>query len=711
MTTRDLLLEVGTEEIPARMVAGGAADLLSLTTAALAEAGLAPASGTTVFTPRRLAVLLAGVPEAQADREEVAYGPPVSAAFGPDGQPTKAALGFARSQGVDAADLLRLPGPKGGDVVAVRRQVKGRPTADVLAALLPATLARLAFPKSMRWNGNTGPFVRPVHWICCLFGGDVIPFEFCGVASGRAMRGHRFLFPDPVDVATPDAYRGVLAARGVVGTPEERLALIRAAMDAAEQEHGFRFVRVESVLQEVANLVESPVFGIGRFDADFLRLPREVLVSAMGSHLRFFAVEGADGRLVNAFGVVSNTAARDMAVVIRGNERVLAARLYDARFFHQHDLKAGIDAMAARLPERLFLKGAGDMAEKAVRVAALSARIADAAGLGADVNGHARRTAALCKADLMSSVVGEFPDLQGVMGTYYARAQGGPEEVAVAIAEHYLPRFAGDALPAGAAGAVVAVADRVDSIATCFDVGAIPSGSRDPLALRRQAIGLLKILVARAWPAVTVKSLFEGACKDAAALDAVLAFVGERFHGILTTDHDVPSDFANALLARYADVRPAELVAMAGALRDFAKGTEGFRDFLDSVFKRVGNILKQADDKLPGWRDAAAAEGLLETDADHSARLAVDLERNVEAARLAALGAYHHARESGAYGELLSALYSFKDPLARFFGTGRDGVPVLIEEDPSKRLARVAVLARVFALFDWFADFSRISTR
>jgi glycyl-tRNA synthetase beta chain len=258
---------------------------------------------------------------------------------------------------------------------------------------------------------------------------------------------------------------------------------------------------------------------------------------------------------------------------------------------------------------------------------------------------------------------------------------------------------------------VLAVADRIDSIVQCFNVGAVPTGSKDPLALRRQAIAVLKILAARSWSGVTLSSLL-GPCRDDAVRNAVVAFVGERFSGILTADLNVPTDFAAAVLAAdFAGARPADTVARAVSIRDFALEAEGFRDFLDSVYKRVLNLLKQADEKVPGWREAAQSRGLLDIDGDFDAALGHELEKLVESTRRHALGAYHRARESGVYHDLLAALYTFKDPLARFFGTGRDGVPVLIEEDELKRLGRLALLHRVFQLFGWFADFGRISTR
>lgn len=711
-TTRDLLLEIGTEEIPARMLDQGAADLRACVEQALASEGLAATGGRTFHSPRRLAVLLSGLPARQADREDIAYGPAVRAAFDAEGRPTKAAEGFARSQGVDPSLLERMNGPK-GEVVGVRKAVAGRDTLDVLADALPVALGRLAFPKAMRWASGTGPFARPVHWIVALFGDQVVPLTFCGIASGRSTRGHRFQAPEPVEVGCPDDWEGLLVARRVTVRPEVRRAAIDAALADAVREPGCTFLANDALKSEVANLVEDPNFAIGTFDPDFLNLPREVLVTAMASHQRYFAMQDADGRLLPRFGVVANNRTRDMAVVVRGNERVLAARLYDARFFWNQDLKSGIGAMAQRLPQRLFLKGAGDMAEKTTRVRDLAAALADAAGLDAAVRADTLRAAELCKADLMSNLVGEFPELQGVMGMYFARAAGESEAVAQAIREHYLPRFAGDDLPATPAGAVLALADRIDSIVACFRAGAIPTGSKDPLALRRQAIGVLKLLADLGFKGVTLARVLElaGLAVGDPVRDTVFGFFRDRFHGILTGDFDVPADFANALLDTRGDDRPADVITMAVALRDFARRTDGFTDFLDNVFKRVANILKQADDKVPGWRDAARAQGLLDIDAGAAGALETEVERGLDDARRAALGAYHAAMDSGDYDALLGAMYSFRDPLARFFGSGRDGVPVLIEGDEQKRLARLALLYRVFSLFNWYADFTRISTR
>ncbi len=703
---RTLLLEVGTEEIPARMLRGAATDLARLLEEALAAASLKCEGTKALWTPRRLAVLVQGVPARQPDREEVVTGPPVAVAFDATGAPTRAASGFAKAQGVQPEDLTRVPGPR-GEVVAVRRTIPGRDARDVLAEVVPEVLSRLTFPKTMRWDGNLGPFVRPVHWVCCLLGPDPVVFEFAGVRSGRATRGHRFLAPEPFDLMDPSRYVDELRQRDVLVDPGERRSRIRAEMARVESESGLRFVPDDALVEEVADLVEWPVFGVGSFDPSFLALPREVLVTAMASHQRYFAVEDALGRLAPRFGVVSNTRARDPAVVVRGNERVLAARLYDARFFYEQDLKTGLHRMSERLGERLFLKGAGDMAEKASRIAEVAVQLCESAGLDLDLH-YVRRAAALCKADLMSQMVGEFPTLQGVMGRYYALAAGEPEPVATAIEEHYRPRFAGDALPHSEIGAVLAVADRVDSIATCFDVGAIPTGSRDPLGLRRQAIGLLKILMDRAWRNITPGGLFSR-CRDDETREKAWLFVRERFHGILTEEYEVPTDFATAVLEAAQHRPPSETLAVAVAVRDFARETEGFRDFLETVFKRVFNIVRQADEKMPDWRDVARRKGLLEPEPD--LRLAHEYERGVQEAWIAACEARQRASEDGDYCALLQALYAFKGPLARFFGTGSEGVPVLIEPDEEKRVRRLALLWRILDQFGWLADFTKVSSR
>jgi len=593
-----------------------------------------------------------------------------------------------------------------------------------LAEVVPAALARLTFPKTMRWADGVGPFARPVHWICALLGDATVPFSFVGVTSDNQTRGHRFLHPNAVRVPSPQDYVSLMTELGVMVSPDARKAAIRSSMADAERSAGCCFLPNDALIDEVANLVEFPTLTLGHIDEDFLKLPREVLVTAMSMHQRYFAMEDSAGRLVPRFGVVSNTRAANMDEVVRGYERVLAARLYDARFFYRNDLQTGLESMGARLGERLFLKGAGTMAEKAVRLTRLAGHLCDAFKLGPAVKADAQRAAAFCKSDLMSAMVGEFPELQGVMGAYYAAARDERAEVATAIREHYLPRFAGDDLASSPAGAVLAVADRLDSVVTCFKAGAIPTGSKDPLALRRQAIGMLKTLIERRWVGSDLEGLVSWAEAGQSSplseegREAVLSFLMERFQGILTTEHEVPLDFTNAVLnangVRFSE--PHNVAARAIALRDFSARTVGFRDFLVNVFKRVDNILKKADTDAAGWREQALDRGLLGPWADGKksdclAGLKEDAEIVVEKARMAAFDDVRKAEKTGNYTALLDGLYRFKDPLARFFGSGQDGVPVLVCDDPDLRVARLALLERIMMLFRGFADFSKISTR
>lgn len=702
------LLEIGTEEIPARMILDALHDLARLIREALNTANLIPGTIRTYGTPRRLAILCEEVPLRQPDHEEVLTGPSVQVAFMPDGTPSRAAIGFARAQGVEPSMLERVKGPK-GDVIAVRRHITGKAAKDVLAETLPDLLGKLSFPKTMYWDAGLGPFVRPVHWVVALIGQEVIPFEFRGVSSGRVTFGHRFMAPEPVELHDAGEYEETLRDRFVIASFEERKRTILGEMEKAEKEIGCQFIKEEPLLDEVANLIEYPVFAVGSFDRGFLELPREVLVTAMQSHQRYFPATTMSGELTNTFGVVSNTKAKDMAVVIRGNERVLSARLYDAKFFYDSDKKTGLRSMRSRLSERLFMKDAGNMAEKTERIVKLALDICDEIGLDSNTKAVVAKAADLCKADLMSQMVGEFPELQGIMGSYYARELSEIEyEVAKAIREHYQPRFSGDALPSSVAGAVVALADRLDSIVSCFAVGAIPSGSKDPLGLRRAAIGVLRILIGISeFTQLTLPELLHGSAKD----ERLSAFFTERFHGILIDDYEIPTDFANAVedLLFSGPVPPKELVSRARALYEFASETEDFRDFLDNVFKRVGNILRQAEEKFPSWR--CSVSDLLDMDKDYCSLLEHPFEVAVEEARIKAMGTYQSARESGGYRDFLAALYSMKGPLAQFFGTGRDGVPVLIETDEAKRLARMALLERVFSQFSWFADFTRITSK
>lgn len=708
MNKKDLLLEVGMEEIPAGMVELGAQSLASKLCALFEREGLSYESVSTFYTPRRIAVLVMNVDVQQQDKVEIITGPLITVAFDADGNPTKAGLGFAKAHGKDISELLKVRGQK-GEVIGVEKRIKGRQTVSILSESIPDILSKIEFPKKMRWGDNLGPFVRPIHWICCLFGNEVVEFEFAGIRSGRKTRGHRFMAPKEIDIKEPQSYETALKSLCVVPRFDERQQSIISEMHSYEQANDVVFIKNDALLNEVSNLVEMPILVVGRFDKSFLSLPKEVLIEAMAAHQRYFAIEDRMHNLVNAFGVVSNTKARDMSTVVKGYERVLAARLYDARFFYEQDIKAGIVEMSHRLSERVFLKGAGTMADKRSRLVEMIGKLCKLLGLSEEIEAHARRAAFLCKADLMSGMVGEFPSLQGIMGMYYALEANEPNEVAVAIKEHYLPRFAGDVTPSSICGAILGVADRLDTLFTCFRLGVIGSGSQDPLGLRRQASGLLKILIEQAWQGVNMDSLFSIGDIGSDIKRCLLDFIRERFFGILASEYQVPSDIANAILENRDALEKDEpycLVKRACILRDFAYQTEGFRDFLENVYKRVSNILRKADTDFPEWRQQIASKGLTLKERDYSEDLPTDIDRSVEFQRLASMKVSRSDLK-----EVLVSMYAFKEPLARFFGSGRDGVPVLVASDPEIRIKRLALLYRIIEGFSWFADFSKISTR
>jgi glycyl-tRNA synthetase beta chain len=435
----------------------------------------------------------------QPDLQEEVVGPPVSAAFAADGSLTKAGQGFAAKNGVEPSALARreIAGKKGLYVVAVRSAV-GQPARGLLPALLAEVAASIAWPKSQRWGWGDVAFVRPVQWLVALFGGEVVPLSWAGIASGRHSRGHRFLADRTIEIAAPDHYIEALRAAHVVVDPDVRRDLVRAELARLERETGLKVRPDDELLEEVIHLGEYPVGVSGGFDPSFLEVPEEIIVTAMRNHQRYFALEHATGKLANRFATMMATVVKDPAVVQRGNEYVIASRLADAKFFFTEDRKKSFEQWNEKLASVVFQAKLGDRAKtlghKLRRIEAIVGVLAAQVACDRDV---ALRAAHLAKADLGSSVVGEFPELQGVMGKHYARLAGYPDGVALAIEEHYFPRGQGGALPSTVEGALVALADRIDTLVGCFAAGLAPSGSADPFGLRRAAIGVLAILLDR----------------------------------------------------------------------------------------------------------------------------------------------------------------------------------------------------------------------
>jgi len=703
----DLLLEIGGEEIPAKFLARALADLPGLVETRLREARLAYQSIRALGTPRRLAVVVRGLADRQPDLRERVVGPPAQAAFGPDGKPTKAALGFAQKNGVDPTSLEKaeVEGKKGFYVVA-QRFVAGQPAVEVLPGLLSELIGAIAWPKSMRWGWGEQAFVRPLHWLVALLDDRVLPVTFAGVRAGRTSRGHRFLAQGPVEIASVGAYVDALRAAHVVVDPDQRRDLVAAELRRVESDTGARVRPDDALLAEVTNLVEYPVGIAGSFDPAFLEVPEEVIVTAMRTHQRYFALEDRSGKLAPRFATIAGTVTRDAEVVRAGNERVLAARLSDARFFFREDLKKPLEEHGAKLDAVVFQAKLGAKADrighKIRRIEALVGALAERIRCDRAV---ALTAARLAKADLATGVVGEFPELQGVMGMHYARRSHG-DAVATAVVEHYLPRGAGGALPTTAEGALVGIADRIDTLVGCFATGLEPTGSADPYGLRRAAIAILQILLDRGpggerhqagsgWP-LDLDSLIElSAHTFAGAVDVTDTDCGElreffrgRLRGILVDEGLAALDVDAALGAGFTEPCDARLRA-----RDLAVVPGPARE----VFKRIANIL-----------DDAAHKG--EPMSGEIKPALFVAEGNVEWRLWKAYQAMHEridaALAAHRYRDLFVLLVELQPTVAAFFDKG--GVMVM-DPDPALRENRLTLLSQILAPFARVADFRQLS--
>jgi glycyl-tRNA synthetase beta chain len=611
---RDLLLEIGTEELPASFVreALEAAPAIARELLAAADVPHAADAIATYGTPRRLAIRVPGVHVQTPERTEKVTGPPESVAFDAQGAPTKAAAGFARKVGVDVAAL----GREDGRVVAVRH-VASRPVGEVLPGVLADLVARIPFRKSMRWGDGDMAFGRPIHWLVALHGTDVIDVEVAGVRSGRTTYGHRFLAPQAVEVAEPAAYVEALRKAHVLVDVTERRARMREGLEAAAAELGGVLLEDPFLVDECVSLVEWPFVVPGAFDTAFLELPEAVVVSVMRDHQRYFAVRAAaDGPLLPRYLNVVNTA-NDPETIARGNDRVLRARLADARFFVQEDRKHPLEQRVADLDRVVFQNKLGTVGDKVRRLEALQAL------LGAEVEGYDRdkgaEAARLCKADLVTLVVGEFPELQGEMGRYYALAEGRDPEVADAIRHHYLPKGAADVLPPSALGAVLAVADRLDNLVGFLGVGLATTGSADPYGLRRAALGVARIALEGPVDVWLVDAVghayrqYEGVnLGDEAALrDALLEFFRARLRALYR--NRFPVDVVEACLGAWDAQSVRDLDARVHALSAFREREEF--EPLAIAFKRAFNIAKDAPsgDADPALLTEEAERRLAET--------------------------------------------------------------------------------------------------
>ena len=493
MATKTLAFEIGTEELPAFDLHAATERLAGIMGGALDAAGVPHGDVETYSTPRRLIMVVRDVPEQTEATEESFRGPSAKIAFDADGNPTKAAAGFARGKGVDV-DALERRDEGGTEYVYAVVRTASRDVAGLLPGLLADVVRAVPWPKTQRWGSRSEQFSRPVRWLLALFGDQVVPVEFAGLVAGDLTWGHRFLAPGPHKVADADALVDVLRGAFVVPSEAEREASIREQAARAEEATGLVAELHAKTLQEVVNLAEFPTVMVGSFDELFLAVPKEITVDAMLVHQRYFPLFNQDGTLANKFLITSNGDPAFRENIVDGNERVVAARLYDAKFFYDEDLKKPLEAYVEGLSEVVFQEALGTTLEKTKRVVKVARHLAAQAGLDAADAADAERAAYLCKADLVTGAVVEFTSVQGVMGSYYAAASGETPQVAQAIADHYRPRFSGDDLPASAVGKVVAMADKLDTICGLFAIGQGPTGSSDPFALRRAAIGIVSIL-------------------------------------------------------------------------------------------------------------------------------------------------------------------------------------------------------------------------
>ena len=690
MTTRDLLVEIGTEELPPKALKKLSDAFTQGMVDGLSKAGLQHAAVQSYASPRRLAVLVSGLTVTQADKEVLRRGPALAAAFKEDGCASPAAMGFAKSNGVKVEDLEKLETPEGAWLV-FRKLEKGQATAALIPGIVQAALDVLPIPKRMRWGNLSAQFVRPVHWVVLLFGDAVIDAEILGVRAGRETRGHRFLHPAKLYIGEPAAYAPLLETEGrVLADFAVRRGVIRGqVLKAAAQLNGTAVID-DALLDEVTGMVEWPSAVTGNFDERFLSVPSEALISTMKANQKYFHVIDAHGKLLPHFITIANIESRDVNAVRAGNERVVRPRLTDAAFFWDQDRKKKLADQLDGLKTVVFQNKLGTLHDKVERVAKLAGHIG--AALGANVV-QCERAALLSKCDLLTYMVGEFPELQGIMGRYYAQHDGEAADVAQALDEQYMPRFAGDALPVSKVGQAVAIADKLDTLVGIFGIGQAPTGDKDPFALRRAALGALRIIIEQRLDLDLVNLLesAQHACGDKLSVKNVAApvydFMMERLRAYYS-DAGVDTDAFEAVLALRPS-QPYDFDRRVRAVTVFRKLPEAAS--LSAANKRISNILKQAGSDIFGDVNQA----LLKDDAERA------LADTLVALSKAVTPLFNVRDYEGA----LQKLAALRTSVDIFF----DKVMVMAD-DPALRTNRLALLSQLRALFLRVADISRLQT-
>lgn len=688
MIERELLLEIGTEEIPANYIGPALDNMKDLAGSLLKEERLDFSGIHCYATPRRLILNVKDLSERQAALSREVVGPSRAVSFDPTtGQPTRAAIGFADGQGVDISEL-KIKKTQKGEYVYIIKMEEQKEAATLLKELLPRFISSIRFPKMLRWDGSGVLFVRPIRWLMAIYNGKLVEFDYAGLKTTDRSYGHRFMAPKSFKVKDFKSYKRFLEKNFVVIDQKERRRIIEDQLRFIAEKKRGKILEDEELISQAVYMVEYPYAVLGSFDADYLSLPKELSINAMKEHQGYFSMVDKDGKLLPYFVSISNIKTEDMGPIIRGNERVLAARLADAAFYFEKDKAFRLDSLAEGLRGVIFQERLGSLYEKTQRILDLSSYLSGIVG-GVPLE-KVKRAAQLCKADLLTGVVREFPKLQGIMGREYALIQQEDEDVARAIDEHYLPRFPGDSFPASEIGAIIAVADKIDTIVGCFGIGLIPTGSEDPYALRRQGIGIIQILIEKlksvSLPDLIdrLMTLLEGKIyreRDKIKIE-VLHFLMQRMEYILGLK-GIRYDLVDAVLSSRFD-RPSDVYNRAVALSDASK--EKDFDSLVISFKRAINIIPKDfayDLNLGKLREPAEMQ-LYDAFKTVEKKLSQMISR-------------------GRYKDLLKEISTLRGPIDNFF----DKVLVM-EKDLSTRYNRLALLSLIRGIFFQIADFSKI---
>ena len=680
-----LLFEIGTEEIPAKFMPGILEQLKGLAEKKLQELRV-PFTSVTVFgTPRRMTFIADGVEETQASTVVESKGPSIKIAFGADGAPSKAAQGFARGQGIAVEDLVVR-----GEYVYAVKQLTGQAVIELLPAFLTDIVESLSFPKNMRWADHDFRFVRPIRWLVALLDDKIIPIEITGVKSGRNTIGHRFLSKGEVEIATAGDYEKVLREHFVLVDQDERRKIIRQQVEELAQKEGGVAEIDEDLLEEVVYLVEYPTALCGHFDDKFLTLPKEAVITPMREHQRYFPVLTADGKLLAKFITVRNGNSEGLDIVAHGNERVLRARLSDAEFFFNEDRKIKLEERLEKLKTVVFQEGLGNIYDKSVRLADIAMTLKKNLNVQVDED-TLQRTALLSKTDLVTGMVCEFTELQGVMGREYALLDGEKPEVAQGIFEHYLPRFAGDELPTTDIGRLVGIADKLDNIAATFSRGLIPTGSQDPYALRRQAIGIINILVDGNYHLPLLKTIIAvlgmlnvPAAKNGELLAQLQEFFMQRVKNMMG-DQGIRYDVIDAVLSEKANDDIVDLFVRAKALAEYVATPEAAESI--QAFTRVANLCKKAEGE-----DIIKESLFVEPAEKELYEVVCRLQKET----IPALVGYNYA-------EVLKLMNEVSAPVNKFFDT-----VMVMDKDENVKNNRLALLVQVKETASMVGDLSAI---